>query len=1294
MNSNQLKRAAAIRLLVERDQFRAIPVPVHHARGRGGSFETAAAGTSHSGITSAVALPSGPRPAISRKPVEASQPVLVHRGWELLETLAEELEIALIPAQADHVMLQGSLATFTPCTDIVGLAGYIYYNAGLDRTEYTFAVAHELGHYCLHRGQAICHRQDLYTSDMTTTPVSGQVEIYNAHNQRERDANLFALELLMPSTELRAEYLRRAGTGVDLLESLAAYFSVSVYHLTIQLMHTFLAEPLPPHAIIMAATGNPAPVITRRPPAPDQQQAIETPTPALVLAGPGAGKTSTLVERVRYLIQSGINPSRLLVLTFSNKAAGELRERLARADVPAEMMQISTFHAYGADFLRRYAAYAGLDREFRMLDEAHAFLLMEDLLDYLPAGYYISANDPIRYFDDLLGDFSRAKDYLHTPDDYDACVDEMERQSNAGSELYTPQAVQRARERAAIYRIYETHKHARDLVDFGDLMMLPVRLLRDHPDMLAEERSHYDQILVDEYQDINYASGELLRLLCAPAQGGRGNIWAVGDIHQSIYRFRGAFPRQAGPDKFTQAYRDAAHDPQVLELRANYRSVPAVVALANHLRGLMPTGATQPLVAVRPDNGPALFLTEFATTRDEANAIIASIRDNHTNGHAYAEHAILCQRHTQADNLAKAFDAASIPASRLGSFFNRPEIQELTAVVAASCGNPRLALFTLARGRFSARRLIELAREFKLPLHKAWNNATVLAHFDTREQEQIRHLATMLDDLRSRRTIARMLTVYLFNWSTRIIDFSEQEHDQVSRQSLRAIGRFLQLAYAFDEEQAAQLVRQEARRIERDLTPDEADAIRKQLDTARHRRRFMRYIQALQRTGTQIDIEPEPESETGQTPGDAVHILTAHASKGLEFPFVYLPGLYERKTQRDLMQPVPPGLHLNEGEGPEDDMRSLFYVACTRARDMLSISWARTENLGEEDEPTQSGEDVEPAKKSSRATRQPAKMLLPVQEFRDLQPERWGMLPQAETRSVPPEPQAAVTLPVAAPQTYAGRFGFWDLHTYATCPSRYYYQRVQKVGQHRNEGQSLLYQGLRQVAEHMHTALAAGRPLPPLDEVREVYRSVWPEAPSSDASAEETGPDDEMAGVPLGFYLRRGLLLVDSIWQHYKKAQPHERPLRVELNRQLTVPLQSCEVEINIDRIEHMPDGTIRLIRSTTGDIPTEKQLDNNTNLNRLLTLYVLSFEDCMERIEVIYEVSGQHGVAQIPMPKTIKKARDYRRWERGEIKSRSLLDSLNKIALQIHSRDFKPHPGEHCKSCSYYLLLCPKRLK
>jgi hypothetical protein len=228
----------------------------------------------------------------------------------------------------------------------------------------------------------------------------------------------------------------------------------------------------------------------------------------------------------------------------------------------------------------------------------------------------------------------------------------------------------------------------------------------------------------------------------------------------------------------------------------------------------------------------------------------------------------------------------------------------------------------------------------------------------------------------------------------------------------------------------------------------------------------------------------------------------------------------------------------------------------------------------------------------------------------------------------------------------------------------------------------------------MHTALAAGRPLPPLDEVLEVYRSVWPEAPGSDAGAEKTGPDDEMAGVPLGFYLRRGLLLVDSIWQHYKKAQPHERPLRVELNRQLTVLLQSCEVEINIDRIEHMPDGTIRLIRSTTGDIPTEKQLDNNTNLNRLLTLYVLSFEDCMERIEVIYEVSGQHGVAQIPMPKTIKKARDYRRWERGEIKNRSLLDSLNKIALQIHSRDFKPHPGEHCKSCSYYLLLCPKRLK
>lgn len=1294
MNSNQLKRAAAIRLLVEKHQLGAKPVPAHQPKGHVVAFEV---GTAHSGISSAVALPvSGSRPQVKGKPVDLPQPVLVQRGWKLLESLADALEIDLIRLASNNPLLQGSLATFTPYYPGMD-GGFIYYNAELEPTEYTFAVAHEIGHYCLHRGQAICHRQDLYTNDVTTTPISGQVEIYNAHNRRERDANLFALELLMPSTELRAEYLRRAGLGVDLIESLAAYFGVTVYHLTIQLMNTFLSEPLPPEATIMAATGNSAPVVKPRPPAPDQQQAIETPTPALVLAGPGAGKTSTLVERVRYLIDAGMNPSRLLVLTFSNKAAGELRERLARAGVPAEMMQISTFHAYGADFLRRYAAYASLDREFRMLDQAHAYMLLEDLLDYLPAGYYISANDPTRNFDDLLGDISRAKDYLRTPDDYDACVDAMERQSNAGSDIYTPQAVQRARERAAIYRIYETHKHARALVDFGDLAMLPVRLMRDYPEILAEERSHYDQVLVDEYQDINFASGELLRLLCAPAQGGRGNIWAVGDIHQSIYRFRGAYPRQAGPDEFAQAYRDSTRQAQVLELRANYRSVPAVVALANHLRGLMPTGATQPLVAVRPDAGPALYLTEFATSRDEADAIIASIRENHATGHAYAEHAILCQRHAQADNLAKAFDAAGIPVSRLGSFFNRPEIQELTAIVAAFCNNLPLALFTLARGRFSVRRLMQLARELQLPLRKALNNTTVLSNFDPGEQEQIRRLASMLDDLRSRRTVARMLTDYLFNWSTRIVDFAEQEHEQISRQSLRAIGRFLQLAYSFDEEQAAQLVREEARRLERDLTPDEADAVRRQIDTPRHRRLFMRYIQALQRTGAQIDIEPEPESETGQTTGDAVHILTAHASKGLEFPFVYLPGLYERKTPHDMMQPVPPGLIVGDGEGPEDDRRCLFYVACTRARDMLAISWARIENLGVEDEPAQTGDDGEPAKKTGGSTKKPAIMLLPVQEFHDLQPGIWGTLPQPQTSAVLPEIPAAETPPVTAPQTFAGRFGFWDLHTYASCPSRYYYQRVQKVGQHRNEGQSLLYQGLRLVAESLHTALAAGQPLPPLDTVLEIYRSVWSEAeatPAGDATAEETDPTGEMAGVPLGFYLRRGLSLVESIWQHYNAAPAGERPLRVELNWQFSVPLQSCEVEINIDRIEYMPGGTIRLIRSTTGDIPTEKQLDENDTQYRLLTLYALAFKDDLDRLEVIYEVSGQHGVAQIPMPKTIKKARDHCRWERGEIKRASLLNSLNKIALQIQSRYFAPQPGDHCKTCPYYLLLCPERLE
>jgi superfamily I DNA/RNA helicase len=422
------------------------------------------------------------------------------------------------------------------------------------------------------------------------------------------------------------------------------------------------------------------------------------------MAGPGSGKTRTLVERVRYLLsQPEANPARLLVLTFSNKAAQELRERLAGlGDMMAEM-PIGTLHSYGLDFLRRYAEYISLERDFRLLDQARAYLLMEDLLVKFPAGYYIQEDQPFQYLYSLLEDFSRAKDFLRTPQNYLAAVEAMQQAAENGEQsVFKSEDVAKAFERAEIYRIYETEKKARGQVDFSDLIMLTVQLLSTKPEVLAEERQRYDEILVDEYQDINYASGELLRWLTSPSRGGKANLWTVGDVNQSIYRFRGAYPHQASVTAFQQEY-GGPKPVTGLELSNNYRSVSSIVDLANHLRGLMPEGPTRPLQSFNQEELDQinLYYNEYTDTDEEIATISASLKTHREAGHSYSDMAILCQRHEQADEITRNLTAAGVPVTRLGQFFNRPEIQQGLAALAAPSNNTGIALIRLASSKFS-----------------------------------------------------------------------------------------------------------------------------------------------------------------------------------------------------------------------------------------------------------------------------------------------------------------------------------------------------------------------------------------------------------------------------------------------------------------------------------------------------------------------------------------------------------------------------------------------------------------
>src|SRR6266700_1206235 len=466
------------------------------------------------------------------------------------------------------------VATFDPDDQPQGTYGWlepgenlIWLCRGLPETLRRFTLAHELGHAVLHRGRGEQQQglepspddpcQDSDVQEAVTGLVEqeqfeeilGIGQVYNPRSQRELAANIFAAELMMPLERVASLYLGRQVEA----QALTSTFGVSTSAMLNRLEGLMMGDhkgdgeggqgdDRGPHGEGGASS--------RKEYDEFQRAAIEAATPALIVAGPGSGKTSTLIGRAEYLICTlGVPAQHILALTFSRKAAEEMQERLQQAlqGTPAQDTppMVSTFHAFCAEPLR----------------------------------YYQHLQFPTFYFPDILQAISRAKDELVTPEQYRWLAQQMLEWAQDDEGV---QAAEKALEVAEIYACYQAGLQRRGDTDFGGLIMLATQLLQEHPEAFREQQERYQHILVDEFQDMNRASGVLLRLLA----GEQRQVWVVGDVNQAIYSFRGASP--ANIANFQEDYPGAA----VLPLNRNYRSRPDIVNLADAFRErAMETGA-------------------------------------------------------------------------------------------------------------------------------------------------------------------------------------------------------------------------------------------------------------------------------------------------------------------------------------------------------------------------------------------------------------------------------------------------------------------------------------------------------------------------------------------------------------------------------------------------------------------------------------------------------------------------------------------------------------------------------
>ena len=530
-----------------------------------------------------------------------------------------------IPMDELAAWLGLEITTFDPDDHPKGTYGFlepgenlIWLRRYLPEGMYRFTLAHEIGHAVLHRqvshrhisfrlAQSVavldpgeepedpCKEQDVLES-VTDLVFKDQVEellgigiSYDPRSQREVAANFFAAELLMPLERVRTLYL----TSETPANELAAIFGVSKSALlnrisvlltsnkaTINRRGDLHGRPMvgdggDSAGGSVANTHSPSePILIPKKEYDEfQQVAIEAPTPALIVAGPGSGKTSTLIGRVEYLIHTqGIAPENILALTFSRKAAEEMQERLHGVlDAQAAFPTVSTFHAFCAEQLRIYWKLVGLRQDFVCLDDADGYFLLLRLANELPLRHYQNLSTPTYHFPAILNGISRAKDELVSVAEYKWLALRMLEQASSDEEI---ERAEKALEIANIYALYQAALERQKDTDFGGLIMLTVQMLQEHPEVCQQLQQKYQHILVDEFQDVNRASGVLLRELA----GDTRRVWVVGDANQAIYGFRGASP--ANITNFCNDYAGAV----VLPLRCNYRSRPDIVSFADTFR--------------------------------------------------------------------------------------------------------------------------------------------------------------------------------------------------------------------------------------------------------------------------------------------------------------------------------------------------------------------------------------------------------------------------------------------------------------------------------------------------------------------------------------------------------------------------------------------------------------------------------------------------------------------------------------------------------------------------------------
>ena len=594
----------------------------------------------------------------------------------------------------------------------------------------------------------------------------------------------------------------------------------------------------------------------------EQKKAVTTTEgPLLVLAGAGSGKTRVLTTRIAYLIEElGINPENILAITFTNKAAKEMKERILTMLGPiAYKIQISTFHSFGLYLLKRHYSLLGYNHNFTILDSDDVLTIIKKIIKEMNLDTKEYNPKAVR------NKISGAKNELLDAEDY----------SKYANSSYEEVIVD-------VYRKYEKKLKSNNSFDFDDLLMMPLKLFRDYPNILKEYQEQYQYILVDEYQDTNEAQYIMVKMLAAKYK----NICVVGDESQAIYSWRGANYKNIL--NFEKDYKNA----KTILLEENYRSTKTILNAANDIIKNNKERKDKKLWT-NNEEGIKIKYHRCYDEKDEANYIKDEIKKLITSGINKSDIAILYRTNAQSRNLEEAMLRENIPYKVIGSFYfyNRREIKDLIAYLKLLYNsNDDVNLLRIIN---VPKRGIGLKTIENLTSKAMLNNCSIYDIIDSGKELQFKNIIEELKQAKDVVTLTELIDL--------IIDKTGIKEELISENTLEAEVRLENL--------------EEFKSITRNF--EEASGL-------------VSLEEFLEEISLVSDIEEHKNNS------DVVTLMTIHSAKGLEFNNVFITGMEEGI--------FPHTNSFNEISGIEEERR-LCYVAVTRAKQKLYIVNARKRML-------------------------------------------------------------------------------------------------------------------------------------------------------------------------------------------------------------------------------------------------------------------------------------------------------------------------------------------------------------